>query len=192
MDSVFDQTLQQALQATRRHDAPQARHLLAEAMRMKPESPLPFFLLAAEHAAQGETDLAEAAYINTLQRAPELAIARFQLGLLRLSTGRPHSAIATWAPLTTLAESDTLRLFSTGLIQWALGKPSDAIPWLQKGVAANTSLPPLNADMQRILDQITATGTPVTSTANRKTEPETSSQEESVEHFLVSSYRHLH
>lgn len=57
---------------------------LQQAAQQNPNDPRPLLLVAAAHAQAGQSDQAEAAYIAALQRTPQLAIARFQLGLLQL------------------------------------------------------------------------------------------------------------
>jgi Flp pilus assembly protein TadD len=163
-----------------------ARRLLEEAAQAHPEDARPLTLLAAEYVHAGEIDRAEATYIAALQRAPDLAIARFQLGLLQLTSARPAAAQATWAPLDALADTDPLRLFKTGLELVAQDRFEEARRLLMQGIAQNSANPPLNRDMQMVLDRIASL---------RPGEPGEAGQPAAKPadgHFLVSSYQKLH
>lgn len=85
---------------------------------------------------------------------PGLDIARFQLGLLYFTSGRVPEAVRAWEPLDSLGPQHPLFLFKTGLS--ALGRDDFAAcrSYLQRGIDANEQNPPLNADMQKILDRI--------------------------------------
>ena len=152
----------------------------------------PLLLMAAEYAQAGNFDAAEACFISALQRAPDFSIARFQLGLLQFSSGRPAAAAATWAPLDLLAQDDPLRLFKAGLEYLAQDKFDAARHWLMQGIAKNDTNSPLNQDMQRVVDEIDKLQT-------QRADPDhpasggTPAPEQGLdEHFLVSAYRNLH
>ncbi len=131
-----------------------ARALLEDAVRDHPADPRPLTLLAAQFVHGQEIDRAEACYIEALQRAPDFAIARFQLGLLQLTSARPAAAQATWALLDALPQTDPLRLFKTGLEAMAQDRFDEATRLLMQGIAQNQSNLPLNRDMQMVLEQI--------------------------------------
>ncbi|SHN17796.1 hypothetical protein SAMN05192549_105177 [Duganella sacchari] len=148
----------------------------------------PLLLLAAEYAQARAYDQAEGAYISALRRDPGLAIARFQLGLLQLSSGRPAAASATWAPLAALPEDNALRRFKTGLEALAEDRFADAAQWLRAGMMVNHSNPMLNTDMQRFLDAIARIGQTAAVTAETASEAE---EDADTSHFLVSAYTRL-
>jgi len=85
----YPRTLDLALAATRAGHLDEADKLLREASRLQPAEALPHFLLGANAAEAGRNDAAESEYIACLSRAPGMAIARFQLGLLQVTNGRP-------------------------------------------------------------------------------------------------------
>ena len=93
----------------------------------------------SSNARLQRTDLAEASYIWALQRAPQSALARFQLGLLQLRSARPAAAFATWAPLETLGDGHPLLLFKRGFEALALDRFPEARRWLLAGIGANAS-----------------------------------------------------
>jgi Flp pilus assembly protein TadD len=152
-----------------------------------------FLLLGAERMHGKDVDGAEAAYIAALQLAPTFHIARFQLGLLQLTSGRPAAALSTWTPLDQLDDKDPLRLFKTGLEFLAQDRFEEARRWLMQGIAQNQSNPPLNRDMQMVLDRVAHLGAcagPVEQ-GDGMPDPETTAPG-SGDHFLVSAYRKVH
>jgi cytochrome c-type biogenesis protein CcmH/NrfG len=161
-------------------DPASARPRLEAAAQEHPRDPRPLALMAAEHAQAKAYDEAEAAFVGALRRDPEYAPARFQLGLLQLSSGRPAAARMTWDPLAALPEGDPYRTFATGLNHLAQDRFTEAAQWLRAGIAANTVNPALNRDMQRFLERIAPDGPP----PDNGTDAETAG-----EHFLVSAYR---
>lgn len=163
-----------------------ALRLLTEAAQAYPTDPRPMVLLAAECMQQGDADRAEAIYGAVLQHAPGFAIARFQLGLLQFTSGRPVTALATWGPLDDLAEEDCLRLFKRAFEHLARDEFTETRALLQRGIVANTSNPQLNRDMQMLAERLASQVT------MRDAEPagEHAAAEEA--HFLLSAYRNRH
>lgn len=96
---------------------------------------------------------AHGALSRAVQLAPDLWIARFQLGFFELTSGEPGRALETWAPLETLAETHYLRHFVTGLRHLIRDEFAPAIAHLQDGMRANEDNPALNKDMQLLIDQ---------------------------------------
>jgi tetratricopeptide (TPR) repeat protein len=172
----------------RESDPASVRQALTEAADAHPEDPRPLSLLAAELVHAKELDGAEAAYLTALQRAPDYAIARFQLGLLQLTSARPAAATATWGPLDALDETHPLRLFKRGLELLAQDRFEDARHWLLEGIRLNETNAPLNRDMQMVLDRIAqglsgSGGQPADA-------PESTPRPE--DHVLISAYRNVH
>ena len=161
--------------------------LLEQASREHPADPRPLLLAAADFIQAKEIDRAEAAYLLALQRAPNFAIARFQLGLLQMTCNRPAAALVTWGPLEQLEEKDPLRLFARGLAALAQGRPDLAKVWLAEGIAVNTVNPPLNRDMQKVFDQIEAAGQGQPPQGQEKANGKAKSEDQA--HFLISTYR---
>lgn len=150
-------------------------------------------LLAGEHAQAGKMDLAEASFLSALQRAPDYAIARFQLGLLQFTSARPAVASVTWAPLDDLPENDPLRLFKTGFEYLALNKTAEATHAIELGMRENKSNAALNADMQKILTAIEGLSLLGDASTPAPSQPaDITAPDETTEHFLVSAYRNLH
>lgn len=155
-DRKFESLVQQAIEAMRADRNDEVRRLLQEAMATGPQSPIAPFLLASHFAQQREYDRAEGLFIHTLNLAPDFLIARFQLGLLQLTSARPAAAIATWGPLELLDEGHTLRLFRDGLQAMAGDQFEQAKALLRRGIEGNQENLPLNRDMQMVIEAIEA------------------------------------
>ncbi|HEY9218633.1 MAG TPA: hypothetical protein VIO94_11325 [Phenylobacterium sp.] len=95
---------------------------------------------------------AEDAMRRSLSLDPSFDIARFQLGFLQYSSGDPQTAQQTWLPLDERPPTNPLRLFATGLVTLARDQLREGIDLLKDGMARNTDVPPLNRDMQLIID----------------------------------------
>ncbi len=154
MMTPFESAMQASIAATEAGDFTQSLHLLDEAIRLQPESPIPYFLLGANCASEGKNDQAEAAFIACLSRAPDFAIARFQLGLLQLVNGRATTAQATWEPLLMLPKNHYLNCFTQGFLAILQGQKDEAKQLIDAGIAANTENLPLNGDMRGLLERL--------------------------------------
>jgi len=106
-------------------------------------------LAGLEHYGQARTAMQTA-----VDMAPDYALARFQLGLLELSSGDPVAAQSTWGPLSALPLDNPLRLFAEGLRKLITGAYAEAIALLEEGIALNTELPPMNRDMILMIQQM--------------------------------------
>lgn len=106
------------------------------------------FLAASNRPIEAHEALAQAVAL-----APDFALARFQLGLFELTSGEAARAMATWQPLGTLAPTHYLTRFVTGLTHLIHDRFADAREALLAGIAANDENPPLNRDMQLVVDQ---------------------------------------
>ena len=151
--------------------------------------PGPWLLFAADLAQEGQMDRAESAYLDLLQRAPNFAIARFQLGLLQFTSARPAVALRSWAPLDLLPETHYLRLFTGAFACLAEDKFEATAALLREGIAQNTENPPLNQDMQMLLGKLQQAGFLPGEDGNGRKETPAASEQETSAHFLLSSYR---
>jgi tetratricopeptide (TPR) repeat protein len=107
----------------------------------------------------GEQDYAGAriAMRHAVDLAPDYAVARFQLGLLLLSSGEPHAAQETWGPLHgSLPPNHYLRIFVSGLTHLIRDEFDDTVRLLSDGISRNRENPAMNGDMQRIIDEVRA------------------------------------
>jgi tetratricopeptide (TPR) repeat protein len=97
---------------------------------------------------------ARVAMRRAVDLAPDFAIARFQLGFLLLTSGEPHAAQEAWGPLHGLPRDHYLHHFVLGLCHLIRDEFSAAIAELQEGIGRNAENPPLNNDMQLIIDEV--------------------------------------
>jgi len=178
------------LQRLPQMDSVAAEQMLSDAALKHPNDARPLLLLAAQYAHAQQMDRAEACYIEALQRAPDFAIARFQLGLLQFSSARPAAALATLAPLDQLPDGHALRLFKNAFACLAQDQLQDARTWLLQGIAGNIDNAPLNGDMQKIIRQIDLLNAPSQAAIEVPKEAPVAPPME--HHFLLSAYNKLH
>jgi Flp pilus assembly protein TadD len=191
MSSEFEALIQGALGATRNARLDEAEHLLLKAAGLEPGAAIPHFLMGANFAQAGLNDQAEAAYTSCLSRDPRLEIARFQLGLLQVTSGRPIVAQATWEPLLLLGDSSPLANFAQGFIEILKGDKPAAERFIHRGIALNSKNPSLNEDMRGVLSRLNlagaAAGTALPADVSALSRDSSKTQEMS-EHFLISAY----
>jgi tetratricopeptide (TPR) repeat protein len=159
MSSVLanlDQTelLQLAIQANQQQHAGQALAYLKEATSRMDATAAAHYLLGAEYAHLRLYDRAVAEFESAIAIDPSLAIARFQLGLLLMTCGEADRALDIMAPLEQVMAKDALALFAQGLRHLAHDEFAQASASLTEGMQLNQDNPALNADMQKIVDQI--------------------------------------
>ena len=120
-----------------------------------PGDPRLHFLRGSVLAGERRYGEGRAAIRHPVELAPGFTIARFQLGFLEFTSGEPDLAAQTWAPLAELPAGDALRLFSEGLMRLPADDVEGAVIRLREGMAANAENPPLNRDMQMLIDELT-------------------------------------
>lgn len=187
----FQATVQQALAATQRSEFDRADALLHSAMQLDPSSAIPYFLLGANAAQLHRNDEAEAAFMKCLQRAPDFAVARFQLGLLQLTNARAAVALITWEPLLALEETSYFKCFVQGFVQILAGDAPGAESRIREGLALNGDNAALNRDMEGVLQRLAQqveTSTETASAEPPSTAPPTAN-DQLANHFLVGAYR---
>lgn len=150
----FEAEMEFALNASKRDNADSALKHFRAAAELNPTSPLPHFLMAAEYMEIGALQEAEASYAHTLLLAPEFAIARFQFGLMLLSSSRLELALLTWEPLLKLESEEPLRIFAEAFAYLVANDLEKAEQFFQRGIENNKENIPLNRDMNRILDNV--------------------------------------
>lgn len=112
------------------------------------------FLKGSVLAGAGDIERGHASIAHAVELAPGYHLARFQLGLLELSSGDGPAAQRTWAPLSELASDDFLRLFAAGLDHLIRDEFEDCRALLTHGMALNELLPEMNEDMRLVLSNL--------------------------------------
>jgi len=146
-----------ALEASRREDAGRALAYLKEASGRPDASPQALFMLGSEYAQLGLIDDAKASVARAVEVGPELIIARFQLGMLHVTSGEVDAARAAWAPLVALSADHPqayLATFHKGMLHLVADEFDDAVATLGAGLAQNLENEALNNDMRRVIDAI--------------------------------------
>ena len=116
------------------------------------------FLRGSILVGAGKPIEAYASLSRAVDIAPDFAIARFQLGFFQLTSGEANNAVATWGPLERLEDGHYLKLFVEGLRHLIADDFDTAFVLLEQGMAANTENPPLNRDMQLLIDRCREVG----------------------------------
>jgi Flp pilus assembly protein TadD len=127
--------------------------LMERLLAAYPDDPRLHFLRGSVLAGSNRPIEAHAALARSVELAPDFAIARFQLGFFELTSGEPARALATWEPLDGLPDDHYLHHFVTGLRHLIHDRFPAAIAALRTGIAANTENPPLNRDMQLLIER---------------------------------------
>jgi len=183
----FGEKLKQAMAASAAGDSEAAVRLFREAVDEQPGFAVPPFLLGAEFAQMGRIGEAMQAFASAVLLAPEMHVARYQLGLLQYTSGQAALALVTWQPLTQLPETHPLREFVFGFAALAEDRFGDAIERFRAGQALNTDNAPLNGDIEMVIGRIDAL---MRSNANPSS---VGAPEEVVDadasHVLLSNYR---
>jgi tetratricopeptide (TPR) repeat protein len=148
-----DQTLQDlvsAIESGAMDEIEKADQLLSE----YPEDGRLHFLRGSLLAGIGRSIEALSSLRKAVELAPDMAIARFQLGFFLLTSGDPADALSVWGPLALLPEGHYLRFFVGGLTHLIRDEFGDAVRVLEEGIAVNEENPALNSDMRLIVDQV--------------------------------------
>lgn len=178
--SAFDKLVAEGLAAGQAGRPEEALALFVRAGEMAPASGVPPFLIASEQAAAGNVDAAEAAFASAVLLAPEFLLARYQLGLLQFSSGRPAVGLLTWEPLLTAPASEPLGHYVRGFASLAQDDLPTALLHLREGLALPDGNPAVSADIRRVIASVEALST--TGEASKKAAPAQAS------HVLLGAY----
>lgn len=152
MTLCSDEEMSQLL-AVMQSDAPDELMLAERLIDAYPEDPRLHFLRGSLLAGSGRPIEAHASLSRAVELAPDFVLARFQLGFFELTSGEAARALKTWQPLDSLPEDHYLAHFVAGLRHLVADHFAEAIAALKAGIAVNEENPPLNRDMQLIIDE---------------------------------------
>lgn len=176
--------IQDGLAASASGDTPRALDLFSQASLAAPGAGLPHFLRGSEYAGANDMAKAEEAFAMAVLLAPDLSIARYQLGLLQYSSARVSAALLTWQPLQALPSTDPLVHFVDGFVALAVDDLGAALSAFERGLELNTSNEPLSDDIRKVMQGI---GGLQATAADRHSE---SSQDlPNTEHVLLNNYQ---
>jgi Flp pilus assembly protein TadD len=127
---------------------------LEQALAAHPSDARLHFLKGSWLAGQEDYAAARPSMRYAIELAPNYSVARFQLGLLELTSGEAIAAQETWGPLHGLPQGNYLRLFVMGLCHLIRDEFADAVRCLEEGVSLNRENEPVNHDMRMVADEI--------------------------------------
>jgi Tfp pilus assembly protein PilF len=105
--------------------------LLKELLLAEPDHEIANGMLAGIYAQLKMTERAAEGYRRVLKINPQNPLARFQLGLLELTSGQPQEALHTLRP-SLKDRQDFLAHFYSGLALMELNRPDEARELLQR------------------------------------------------------------
>jgi tetratricopeptide (TPR) repeat protein len=120
---------------------------------MNKVEPSQLLVAAGEHAEAGRWLEAEDAFAAALLNAPDLHIARFQLGLVQWSQVRRGAALVTWQPLLDAAPGLDVAHFARAFALWSALDLAGAESEFAQGVGCCRNQP-LAQDMSRLHDSV--------------------------------------
>lgn len=169
--------------ASRSNDSARALSLWREASAALPSWGLPHLLIGSEYASQGEWEKAEAELANAVLLAPELLLARYQLGLLQFSSGRAAVALVTWQLLLANEQDPSLSDFVQGFTALAQDLFEEARGHFGRGLGRPGANPAVAADVRKVLEKMP----PRVATAQSSPNGEGNAQA----HLLLANYEHF-
>lgn len=145
------------LRASTTGDSAAALAYLKRAVARAPDHAQAHWALAAEYAALRMPDRAAEHFARTVEIDPAQPIARFQYGLLRLTSGDVPAATALWAPLDDLLPTDhPVRQFKQGLLHMVADQFEPALRLIRAAADHPAVDPALRKDMEMTIARIEA------------------------------------
>jgi tetratricopeptide (TPR) repeat protein len=165
-----DEYLHLAINASQTGDHHAALEHLYKALEQSPSHTGARYFLAAEHAELGLYERACEEMQELLLIAPEVEIARFQLGLLSLQLERKENARQAFAFLAEKARDESLQAFAKAYLHLLEERQGDAIVLLNEGLKTCGN-PALKADMSRVLASLSSQDAVAQQEANDGSQP---------------------
>ena len=125
---------------------------MKEVLGAVPDHEIANGMLAGIYAELKMPERATARYERVLVANPRNVLARFQLGLLQLTGGRPQEALETLAPNLS-DNTEFLAHFYSALALLELGKPGEARVLLQQAAQRMPADHPLYPQLQGLLER---------------------------------------
>ena len=171
-------------------DEPAALARIGALLADHPDDPRLHFMKGSLLAAQQNYAEGRAAMRAAVGLAPGYDIARFQLGLLELSSGDAASADATLQPLADRSDENALSLFALGLRHLARDDFDQADAMLRRGIEINVEHPLVSRDMELMLAGIAEARAKLAADTHRPPEDteNNASADVSAAHLLLQRY----
>lgn len=166
-----EELLHLALQASKAGQHENTVLLLKRLLVLEPQNTRALYLLGAEHAQIGLYDRAKEEIGKAVDLDPGMHAARFQLGLLYISSGQVVPGLEVLAPLSLAPDNEPFCSFARGLEFLVNDQFSECREALEQGIAVNKANEPLNDDMRKILEAIKDKTAPLPSGADGVIEP---------------------
>ena len=180
--------LQLGLGAMRRDEDARAIVYLKEAADRADVTARVLFLLGSLYAQIGLIDLAIEVMSRAVGLDAQFIVARFQLGMLHLTSGQATAALAVWSPLAGLGEDSPFCAWRQGLEYMIRDDFDAALPLLRQGITLNTENEALNADIRRLIDRIEQHRLAGNAHGDLGTQPIVAVQDDGVSHLFLSIY----
>lgn len=142
--------LDSATRAAKAGDKEEAITQLKQLLGIDPHHEIANGMLASIYAELGLTDRATHYFRELLNHHPANVLARFQLGVLLLTAGKPQEAIDILQPMLSI-EDDFLAHFHSGLGFDALHQPGRAQALFQQAAKRMPANHPLHDNLQALL-----------------------------------------
>jgi tetratricopeptide (TPR) repeat protein len=186
-----DELLMLALQASGAGDSAAAIAYLKLALSKAPADARAHWAIAAEYAALKLPERAAQHFASAVELDPQQPVARFQYGLLMLTSGRIDEAQAIWEPLAALSPDDPVRLFKEGLLHMVRDEFDAALASLRAALAQPGLDPALGRDVEMTIGRIEEVqkGNAVQAPAAAMPAKEAPAGESVESHLALSAYR---
>jgi tetratricopeptide (TPR) repeat protein len=146
-----DELMHLALHAVGQNTPDKAIAFLKRLLSIEPDNGKAHYLMGAVHAEIGMHTQAAEEMTCALDLEPDLHTARFQLGLLNLTSGKVDEAEQVWTGLDILGDQDPLYLFKKGMLHLVKDEFEQCVELLKAGIEVNTFNEDLNSDMRRVI-----------------------------------------
>lgn len=185
-----DELLMLALQASGRGDSASAIAYLKLTLSKAPSDARAHWAIAAEYASLNLPERAAEHFATSVELDPKQPVARFQYGLLMLTSGRLGEAESIWEPLAELSPTDPVRLFKEGLLHMVRDEFAPALSSLRAALAQPGIDAALGRDVEMTIARIEEAQKDLGAAASATDPTDAAAAAESVEsHLALSAYR---
>lgn len=151
-----DQLKKKLLEATecaKTEDLENAVVLLKQILDEVPHHEVTMGMLASIYLQIGMHRQSIELFENLLAKYPKNPLARFQLGMARLTGGEPQEALDAWAPMLQM-ENEFMANFHSALALMQLGRFEEALPLIERARSHMPDAHPLYSKLMEIRAQI--------------------------------------